>query len=61
MAATTVRKSRLTDSDLVGLGKGMFAKIKPNPDARNKPWLGGAGPIVDQAQSEINRGLGYWK
>jgi hypothetical protein len=53
-----MRKSRLTDLQLVAMDKGLYAKLKP--DTRSKPWLGGAGPIVDQVQSDLNHKLGYW-
>lgn len=55
--STTVRKSRLTDGQLVLMGKGLFAKVKP---AGTKPYALSAGPVVDQAQSDLNRQAGYW-
>lgn len=48
---------KLTPGQLVLMGKGPYAALKP---IGNKPYQGGVGPIVDQAQSELNRKAGYW-
>lgn len=61
---TTVRKSRLTDSDLVLLSKGPEKKqkglLKKTKPVGLKGYQLSAGPIVDHEQSEKNRLAGYW-
>lgn len=51
------RKSGLTEGQLVLLGKGLFAKLKPSG---GKPFQLSSGSPVDPAQSELNRQAGYW-
>lgn len=52
------RKSGLTTEQLGDLGKGPIARHK-KLDVK-KPYMGSAGPIFDQEQSEKNYELGYW-
>jgi hypothetical protein len=63
-AKQTVRKSRLTDGDLVLLSKGSVKKqkglLKKTKVSGLKPFTLSAGPIVDQEQSQRNYEAGYW-